>query len=293
MSHSREKLGIALGLAGMALFAGTLPATRLAVASIDPLFLTSARAAIAGVAGVLVLAAMRRRLPPRALWGQIALAGLCTIVGFPVLMALAMVSVPAAHGGVVLGILPLATAAASAIIGHERPSLGFWVASIAGAGIVVVFVLHDNDAGRFTAGDLFLLGTVIAGAFGYTLSGRLSEVLPGWEVISWQVTLFLPASVLAAVALWPEGLADVPAPAWAGLAYVSLVSQFLAFFVFNAGLALGGIAHVGQVMLLQPFAIVALAAPVNGEPIRASILAYAAAVVVTVLIAQRMKVRRA
>jgi drug/metabolite transporter (DMT)-like permease len=293
MSHSREKLGIALGLAGMALFAGTLPATRLAVASIDPLFLTSARAAIAGVAGVLVLAAMRRRRPPRALWGQIALAGLCTIVGFPVLMALAMVSVPAAHGGVVLGILPLATAAASAIIGHERPSLGFWVASIAGAGIVVVFVLHDNDAGRFTAGDLFLLGTVIAGAFGYTLSGRLSEVLPGWEVISWQVTLFLPASVLAAVALWPEGLADVPAPAWAGLAYVSLVSQFLAFFVFNAGLALGGIAHVGQVMLLQPFAIVALAAPVNGEPIRASILAYAAAVVVTVLIAQRMKVRRA
>ena len=293
MSHSREKLGIALGLAGMALFAVTLPATRLAVASIDPLFLTSARAAIAGVAGVLVLAAMRRRVPPRALWGQIALAGLCTIVGFPVLMALAMVSVPAAHGGVVLGILPLATAAASAIIGHERPSLGFWVASIAGAGIVVVFVLHDNDAGRFTAGDLFLLGTVIAGAFGYTLSGRLSEVLPGWEVISWQVTLFLPASVLAAVALWPEGLADVPAPAWAGLAYVSLVSQFLAFFVFNAGLALGGIAHVGQVMLLQPFAIVALAAPVNGEPIRASILAYAAAVVVTVLIAQRMKVRRA
>jgi len=293
MSHSREKFGVALGLAGMALFAGTLPATRLAVASIDPLFLTSARAAIAGLAGVLVLAAMRRRLPPRALWGQIALAGLCTIVGFPVLMALAMVSVPAAHGGVVLGILPLATAAASAIIGHERPSLGFWVASIAGAGIVVVFVLHDNDAGRFTAGDLFLLGTVIAGAFGYTLSGRLSEVLPGWEVISWQVALFLPASVLAAVALWPEGLADVPAPAWAGLAYVSLVSQFLAFFVFNAGLALGGIAHVGQVMLLQPFAIVALAAPVNGEPIRASILAYAAAVVVTVLIAQRMKVRRA
>src|SRR6185437_15795305 len=105
-----------------------------------------------------------------------------------------------------LGILPLATAAASAIIGHERPSLGFWVASIAGAAIVVVFVLQDNDAGRFTAGDLFLLGTVIAGAFGYTLSGRLSEVLPGWEVISWQVALFLPASALAAVALWPEGL---------------------------------------------------------------------------------------
>jgi drug/metabolite transporter (DMT)-like permease len=203
-----------------------------------------------------------------------------------------MVSVPAAHGGVVLGIVPLATAAASAIIGHERPSLGFWLASIAGAGIVVVFVLQDNDTSRFATGDLFLVGTVIAGSFGYTLSGRLSETLPGWEVISWQVALFLPASVLTAVVLWPVALSGVPAPAWAGLAYVSLVSQFLAFFVFNAGLALGGIAHVGQVMLLQPFAIVALAAPVNGEPIRASTLAYAVAVVVTVLMGQRMRVQR-
>jgi|ERR1041385_7251412 drug/metabolite transporter (DMT)-like permease len=163
MTHPHERLGVALGLAGMALFAGTLPATRVAVASLDPLFLTAARATIAGLAGVLVLAATRRRLPPRALWFEIALAG-------PLLMALAMVSVPAAHGGVVLGIVPLATAAASAFIGHERPSLSFWLASIAGAVIVVLFVLHDNDAGRFAAGDLFLVGTVIAGSFGYTLS---------------------------------------------------------------------------------------------------------------------------
>jgi drug/metabolite transporter (DMT)-like permease len=288
----REKLGLALGFAGVALFGGTLPATRLTVASIDPLFLSAARATIAGLAGLALLAVTRKPLPPRALWGELVLAGLCTIVGFPVLMALAMVNVPAAHGGVVLGIMPLATVATAALIAHERPSLGFWLASLAGAVIVVVFVLSDTDTRGVALGDLFLLGTIVAGAFGYTLSGRLSRKLPGWEVISWQVALFLPASALAALLLWPRGLADVPLPAWAGLGYVSLVSQFFAFFVFNAAMAMGGVARVGQLMLLQPFVIVALAAPVNGEPVRLSTLAFAAAVVGTVLIGQRMRVTR-
>jgi drug/metabolite transporter (DMT)-like permease len=292
MRKSHEKFGLVLGFAGMGLFAGTLPATRLAVATIDPLFLTAARASIAGCAGLLLLLATRRSWPTRAQWGELALAGLCTIVGFPMLMALAMVSVPAAHGGVVLGILPLATAAAAALIAHERPSVGFWLASAAGAGLVVLFVLSRSEARSFALGDIFLVVTVIAGALGYTLSGRLSLHMPGWEVISWQVALFLPLSVLAALALWPRGVANVPWPAWAGLAYVALISQFLAFFVFNAAMALGGVARVGQVMLLQPFVIVALAWPVNGEPIRAGTLLYAAAVVATVVIGQRMRVLR-
>ncbi len=292
MTQTRETFGVALGLAGMALFAGTLPATRLAVASIDPLFLTATRATIAGCAGLAVLLATRRTVPPRSLWRELALAGLCTIVGFPVLMALAMVSVPAAHGGVVLGIVPLATAAASALIGHERPSPRFWLASTAGAGIVVLFVVRGGEAGGLALGDLFLIGTVIAGSFGYALSGRLSLSMPGWEVISWQVALFLPLSAMAMFLLRPASLFDVPPSAWAGLAYIALISQFFAFFVFNAGLALGGVARVGQVMLFQPFMIVALAWPVNGEPIRTSTLAYAAAVVMVVLIAQRMQVKR-
>ena len=292
MSRSRETLGFLLGIAGMMMFAGTLPATRLAVGSIDPFFLTAARATIAGCAGVTTLLVMRRRLATFGRWREFALTGLCTIVGFPVLMALAMVTVPASHGGVVLGIVPLATAAVSTLITHERPSAGFWLTSVAGAVIVIVFVLSRGAGGGVSLGDLFLLGTVIAGGFGYALSGRLSMTLPGWEVISWQVALFLPLSALAAFLLWPDNLAHVPWPAWAGFAYVSLVSQFLSFFVFNAAMALGGVARISQVMLLQPFAIVARAWPVDGEPIEPSTMAYAAAVVLVVLIGQRMRVKR-
>ena len=76
------------------------------------------------------------------------------------------------------------------------------------------------------------------------------------------------------------------------LAYVSFISQFFAFFVFNAAMAMGGVARVGQLMLLQPFVIVALSVPVNGERFDASTLLYAAAVVIAVLAGQRMGVTR-
>jgi drug/metabolite transporter (DMT)-like permease len=292
MANSSEKLGLALGCAGVLLFAGTLPATRLAVASIDPLFLTAARVAIAGCAGLILLLVLRRPLPPRALWGSLLLAAFCSAVGFPVFMALAMVSVPAAHGGVVLGVVPLATTAAACIVTFERPSIGFWLVSLVGAAIVVIFVLSQSEAHTIALGDLFLLGTVASGGFAYALSGRLSLSMPGWEVISWQVTALLPLSAVAAFALWPNDLSAVPLQAWAGLAYVSFVSQFFAFFVFNAAMAMAGVARAGQLMLLQPFGIVALAALVNDEAIRLTTLAYAAAVVATVVIGQRMRVRR-
>jgi drug/metabolite transporter (DMT)-like permease len=292
MTNSLHKLGLALGIAGVVLFGGTLPATRLAVVAIDPLFLTAARATIAGLAGLIVLAALRRSIPPSALWHEIFLSGLCTIVGFPVFTALAMVGVPAAHGGVVLGIVPLATAGAAALVAHERPSAGFWAASIVGAMIVVAFVLSQSEARTFALGDLYLFGTVLAGAFGYALSGRLAKSMPGWEVISWQVTAFLPLSAAMAFFLRPYGVSGVPLNAWLGLAYVGLVSQFFAFFVFNAAMAMSGVARVGQLMLLQPFVIVVLAAIVNGEPIRLTTMAYAAAVVATVLAGQRMTVMR-
>lgn len=292
MTHPHNKLGLALGVAGVVLFAGTLPATRFTVTAIDPLFLTAARAAIAGLAGLIALTVSRRPLPPRALWREILLGGLCTVVGFPMLTALAMVSVPAAHGGVVLGIVPLATAAAAALVAHERPSAGFWFASLVGTAIVLIFVFSRPQARAFAVGDLFLFGTVLAGAFGYALSGRVSRIMPGWEVVSWQVVGFLPLSIVAAFVLRPHDFAAVPAKAWLGVAYVGLVSQFFAFFVFNAAMAMTGVARIGQLMLLQPFVIVVLAALVDGEPIEVTTLAYAAAVVATVLAGQRMPVRQ-
>lgn len=292
MSLPREKIGLALGVIGVGLFSGTLPATRLAVSGFDPLFLTAGRATIAGCAGLALLLATRRKLPSPRLCLEFLVTGVFTILAFPIFMALGMQSVPASHGGVVLGILPLATVALATLVTHERPSAGFWIASVAGALIVLIFVTRKTGTIAIAAGDLYLLGAVIGGAGAYALSGRLSARMPGWEVISWQVALFLPLMALASYFLWPADIAQAPAKAWAGFAYVATVSMYLAFFVFNAAMAMAGIARVGQLMLLQPFVVVALSIPVNGESFDIDTVLFAALVVATVLIGQRMRVRR-
>jgi drug/metabolite transporter (DMT)-like permease len=293
MTASREKLGVALGIIGTCLFGATLPATRLAVDFFDPLFVSASRAVVAGLLGIAVLLVTRRRWPSRRMTAELIVAGLCTIVGYPVLIALAMKTVPASHGGVVLGIVPLATVACAAILVRERPTIGFWLASAAGSLLVIWFVMRHNEGTTISHGDLFLLGGVVTAALGYTLSGRLSVQRPGWEVISWQVAMFMPVTAVATWFLWPADIADAPVSAWAGLAYVATVSMYLGFFVFNAAMALAGVARVGQLTLLQPFVIVALSIPVNGEKFAPETVLFAAAVVATVIVGQRMRVKRA
>ena len=287
-SLSREHLGLLLGFVGMAIFGGTLPATRIAVSAIDPLALTALRTAIAGLCSLALLIVLRRPLPPRRLWLQLAIAMLCVSILFPFLMALSMQTVDASHGGVVLGILPIATALVAVVITHERPKPLFWIASVAGAALVIAFAMRQGG-GALSAGDLLLFGAVAASSVGYAVSGRLTREMPGWEVISWVLVMALPISLPAAALTWPADLAQIPAKPLLALFYVALFPQWIAFFAWNAGLAMGGIARVSQVQLLQPFITFALAAFFNDETITLQILLFAAAVVATVAISTRTR----
>lgn len=293
MRRSRKELGVLLGFAGMCLFAGTLPATRVGLSGFDAGFLTAARCTLAGATGLFVLLATEKPMPSRSDWFDIVAGALCSVYAFPFLAALAMRTVPASHGGIVQGILPLATAATAALLAKERPGPGFWFASFLGTAIVLVFVLRENGGEGFSAGDFYLIGTVLAGALGYTFAGRLAARMPGWEVISWQVVVLLPISILIAVFLWPADSSTVSPAALGGLAYVAFISQYAAFVVFNSAMAIGGIAQTGQIMLLQPFAIVAIAFFINGEPLSLETILFAAAVVVCVALGQWTRVSHA
>jgi drug/metabolite transporter (DMT)-like permease len=285
---SRERLGLLLGFVGMAIFGGTLPATRIAVSAIDPMALTALRTAIAGLCSLVLLLVLRRPLPPRRLWLPLAIAMLCVSIAFPFLMALAVQTVDASHGGVVLGILPIATALVAVAITHERPRPLFWIASIAGAALVIAFALRQGG-GTLSAGDLLLFAAVAVSAIGYAFSGRLTADMPGWEVISWVLVMALPISLPAAVLTMPADLTHIALKPWLALLYVALFSQWIAFFAWNAGMAMGGIARVSQVQLLQPFITFALAAFFNDETITLQILLFAAAVVATVAISTRTR----
>lgn len=284
-------LGFALGFLGVVVFGGTLPATVIALNSFGPLFIASSRATIAAILAALVLLGTGKRLS-RGDIGQVFLAGVMVTFGFPAFSSLAMESVDASHGGVVLGILPLATAAVSALITGERPGYAFWASSVAGAALVIWFVVGGDSRGQFgiEGGDLWLFAAAAAASVGYVIMGRLSERMPGWETICWALVTTAPLNVAATVLLWEERYLHPDMAAALALGYHALFSMFLGFFAWNAGLAIGGIARVGQVQLLQIFVTVALSAMLLGETITVRTLLFATAVAAIVWFGRRARI---
>lgn len=295
MVSAQDRLGLFLGFVGVVIFGATLPATRLAVPELGFGFLTAGRAAGAGLIALAVLGALRRPIPDARTLGSLALVSLCVVFGFPFFSGFAMTMSSAVHGGVILAILPLATALAGAWINGERPSGRFWAFATLGAALVLVFALRNGGGAEagLGLGDLSLLASVASASIGYAISARVARDMPGWEVISWAVILSLPVSIPAALLTAPATVSTVSASSWAGFAYVTLMSQYVGFFAWNAGLKLGGVARVSQVQLLQTFVTLGVAATLLSEPIEATTVAFAIAVVAVVALGRRAPVRRA
>jgi drug/metabolite transporter (DMT)-like permease len=280
---------MALGLLGVLGFSFSLPATRLAVEDLDPWFVTFARAVAAAALAALYLLAVRAPLPTPAQWRRLALVAGGGVVGFPLLTGLALVTSESQHGAVVVALLPAATALAAVALAGERPGPLFWTAALAGLLIVVTFsVAHSG--GAVTAADVFLLGGVGVCAVAYAEGGALSRDLGGARTICWALVLSLPVTVpIAAVSAATTSPHGEPA-AWLGLAYVSVISMFLGFFAWYAGLARGGVAKVGQVQLLQPLLTFVWAGLVLGEDVGPGTVLAGTAVLASVVVTQRARV---
>jgi drug/metabolite transporter (DMT)-like permease len=285
-----ETLGLALGLAGVIAFSLTLPMTRLAVGHLEPAFVALGRALLAALCGALYLWFSKAKIPARAEFGRLILTSLGVVLGFPFLTTWAMRDLPAAHGAVVVGLLPLATAVAGAVLAKERPSSLFWLFAGLGSALVVGFVWLQGG-GHIALADLLLVGAVVAAAIGYAEGAKLSRLLGGLGVISWALVVaapVLPIPFGLEVARHPPA---APPGAWLGFLYVSLISQFLGFMVWYRGLALGGIARVGQIQLLQPFLTLIFAALVLGERLDALTVGFAVLIVGVVLLGRRAPVK--
>lgn len=249
---------------------------------------------IAAVLGAALLALLRQPRPGRDDLGALALVALGVVLGFPLLTALALQHVTAAHSVVFVGILPLATALFGVLRGGERPRPAFWLFSLVGAAAVAGFALVQGGGGS-VAGDLLMTAAILLCGLGYAEGAVLSRRLGGWQVISWSLLLALPVMAVMALATWPETWPGIRPetgsrigwPAWAGLAYVSVFSMLVGFVFWYRGLALGGIAGVGQLQLLQPFLGLALAGWLLGEPVAPSMLAVTGLVVLCVAGAKR------
>jgi drug/metabolite transporter (DMT)-like permease len=282
-------IGTLYGALGMVTFSLTLPATRAAVLHLDPAVVAFGRPVVAAVLAAMLLLATGQRPPARRYWKSFVLIVVGIVIGVPLTFAWGMHALPAAHGAITLGLLPLATALVAAMRAGERPSKRFWLASAVGSVAVLAFA-WINGTGRIQPGDIILLLSVAASALGYAEGARVAREMPGWQVICWALVFGAPLHLVPlALALHAHPL-DAPPSAWAAFAYVCVVSQWLGLFAWLKGLSTGGIARIGQLQLLQPFCTLLFAALLLGEAITAGMVAAAAVVVAAVAVARNAPV---
>ena len=291
---SDDTRGMLFGVAGVTMFSLTLPFTRLAVRELDPILVAFGRAFVAAILAGLWLWWRGAKLPPRTALRPLSAVAIGCVLGFPWLTSIAMRTLPASHGAMLVGIMPLTTAMWAALLGRERPSVGFWIIAVAGAALTVGFAMRQSGGSLHSADTLMLLA-VLLGGLGYAEGGRLAQTLGGQQVISWSLLLAAPvalAVVLMSGSMRVNSLQSVGPAAWLGLAYVSVFSMLIGFFLWYRGMALGGVARVGQTQLLQPFLSLAGAALLLGEPLEVEQWVFAVAVIVLVALGKTMRVRR-
>lgn len=281
--------GMILGLVAVMIFSLTLPFTRLIIPYFDPIFIGLGRSVLAALVAMLILLAFKQSFPNSSQVKHLLITAIGVIAGFPILTAFGMQTVPASHGSVVIGLLPLITAVFAVFISNERPSIGFWLAAAVGASLVVIYSLLQGGM-ELHIGDVYLLGASVLGALGYAMGGKLAKEMGGWQVICWVNVLGFPFSVLGILFVFPENLTEIPTSAWAGFLYLALISQLFGFFLWYKGLAMGGIARVSQTQLLQAFFSILAAIIILGEEVGLRTYLFALMVVIAIFVTRKMQV---
>ena len=303
MTHSAHDIhkGLWIGLLGIVIFSVTLPMTRLAVGTPDApqmsgYFIAFGRAVVAAALSAAFLLATRAPLPRRDDWVPLAITAGGVVFGFPLFTSVAMRYVEAVHASVIVGVLPLATAAVGAFLHRQRPSTGFWLCAALGSALVVAFAMlrSGGNAGASSGGptiqfaDLLLLAAMLCAAVGYGFGARLSHHMRAEHVICWALLIALPLTLPLSIVTWPT--APLKASAWWGFGYVAVFSMWLGFFAWYRGLALGGTVRVSQVQLVQPFLSMLFAVPLLGEKLDAVTVGFSLAVIATVFVGKKMPV---
>jgi drug/metabolite transporter (DMT)-like permease len=132
----------------------------------------------------------------------------------------------------------------------------------------------------------------MSAALGYAEGGALSLEMPGWKVISWALVISSPFLLILMIWQWDPAMLQAPIKAWMSFFYLALFSQYLGFFPWYSGLAMGGVAKVSQLQYLQPFFTILFSVFLLGENITLLTIVIALIVVFTVIIGKNAEVKK-
>ncbi|MFF3247803.1 DMT family transporter [Streptomyces sp. NPDC002870] len=280
--------GTLLAALGVIAFSLTFPSTVWGLESFGPWSLVAVRSTLAALIAGGFLLVMRVPLPGRRHWAGLVVVAGGVVVGFPLLTTLALQTSTTSHAAVVVGLLPLTTAAFAAVRTGRRPSRTFWLAALAGAAVVIAFTVQQSG-GALQTGDLYLFCALLVCAAGYTEGGRLARHMPGWQVIGWALMLCLPLALSgSALALTFEPV-RLTAHGVVGLLWVAAGSTFFGLYVWYRGMASIGIAKASQLQLAQPLLTLVWSVSLLGERLSPAAPVAAVAVLVCIAVTQRAR----
>ena len=313
---SSQILSVSIGIIAVIIFAGTFPATKLALEIYSPLHITCLRASCASLFAMTFLVSF-------SLFNQIGNSnwqnifyfslnrgeiselfsiGLLLVFGFPGAVAFALAEVSSSYSAVFLAMLPLCLSAAAVILAKERPPILFWICSLITASLVTVFmcktyldkdILSLGNNKNFLLGNFWLLMACIFASVGYTKSASLNKRMSGFKVISWGLCLTAPISFLLVWVLWPTNLTLLDATyhsnSFWGVLYLGIFSMFIGNCLWSIALSKGGIAKIGQLQFLQPFITLLISFHIIGETISNEMIIFALSVTVAVIVGQKQR----
>ena len=279
--------GMLVGFIGIFIFSLTLPATKVAIKDLDPYFVAYGRAVLAAFAAMIYLIISKTKWVETKYVPKLLVIAGGVVFGFPILINLAMQNGSSAHGAIILGLLPLATAILGVVRHHEKPSIGFWISAIIGSGLVVLFSFISGD-GKVAHEDWLLLGACVFASIGYSEGADLSKVMSPKVVISWVLVLSLPISLAFSYYTFEVSYLHLSIRSWIAFLYLALFSMYIGFFFWYEGLLIGGVARVSQVQLLQPFCTLIAASLLLGDELTMMNMIFATLVVSSVMIGKKM-----
>jgi drug/metabolite transporter (DMT)-like permease len=281
-----QRSGLLFAFIGVFAFSLSLPFTKMALKSFDPLFTAFARPVIAAFLAIPLMLALKVPALPRHLWRPMAFTALGAVFGWPILIAVALDRTTSSHVSVISAVMPLVTAIIAVIRNKKHPGTSFWVASSLGTALLVFFsISRGGTSSADLLTDLIILGAVIASSYCYVEGAGLTNYLPGWQVISWVVVISLPIAVPGTIAVYLATSSEytLQFDAVFGMLAIGLSSMYLGFIAWYRGLRDFGVAHGSQVQQLQAIMTLGWSALLLGESVTLTMVISAIGIVLCVL----------